>query len=99
MLKNALDQAYREWSRKAAAYLGYGWGGAARAIEHLRLISVALQMAPTRTGVDIQRADVMSVWRGGAPLEEIAHPKPNVEQMLDELAWWTKALAAAREKA
>lgn len=98
VLKNALDQAYREWNRKAAAYVGYGSVGAARAIEHLRLISVELQMAPTRTGVHIQGADFMAVWRGGTPLEEIAHLKPNVEQMLDELAWWTNALRAAREK-
>src|SRR5690554_6818774 len=44
VLKNALDQAYVEWVRKPAAYVGYGSVGAARAIEQLRLISVELQM-------------------------------------------------------
>src|SRR2546422_4068505 len=48
VLKNALDYAYPEWNRKAAAYVGYGSVGAARSIEHLRLSCVELQMAPMR---------------------------------------------------
>src|SRR5207247_9219526 len=47
VLKNALDYAYPEWNRKAAACVGYGGVGAARAIEQLRLNCVELQMAPT----------------------------------------------------
>src|SRR6266849_6949048 len=57
VLKNALDYAYTEWNRKAAAYVGYGSVGAARSIEQLRLSCVELQMAPTRHGVHIQGAD------------------------------------------
>src|SRR5438034_8235424 len=57
VLKNALDYAYPEWNRKAAAYVGYGGVGAARAIEQLRLNCVELQMAPTRSGVHIQRSE------------------------------------------
>ena len=53
VLKNALDYAYREWNRKPAAFVGYGPLGAARSIEHLRLMLVELQMAPTRSGVHI----------------------------------------------
>ena len=99
VLKNALDYAYPEWNRKPAAFVGYGAVGAARAIEQLRLICVELQMAPTRTGVHIQGGDFMAVWRQGKSLTELEYLQPNVAAMLDELAWWTKALKAARSNA
>lgn len=96
VLKNALDYAYPEWNRKPAAYLGYGMVGAARAIEQLRLISVELQMAPTRTGIHIQGADFLATWREGKPLSELAHLEQGAGAMLDELVWWANALKAAR---
>lgn len=99
VLKNALDYAYPEWNRKPAAFVGYGAVGAARAIEQLRLICVELQMVPTRTGVHIQGADFIAVWRQGKSLTELEYLQPNVAAMLDELAWWTKALKSAREAA
>lgn len=95
-LKNALDFAYPEWNKKAAAYVGYGSVGAARAIEHLRNISVELQMAPTRTGVHIQGADFMAVWQQGKDIAELTYLDAGVTAMLDELAWWSKALKTAR---
>ena len=97
VLKNALDHAYREFNRKPAAYVGYGGVGAARAIEQLRLINVELQMAPTRSGVHIAGGDFMGLWRGGKAFEEMPHLTQSAEAMLDELAWWTRALKAARE--
>ncbi|MGN6550839.1 MAG: NADPH-dependent FMN reductase [Pararhizobium sp.] len=98
VLKNALDYAYREFNRKPAAYVGYGGVGAARAVEQLRLINVELQMAPTRTGVHIGGGDFMGLWRGGKNFEEMPHLAQSAETMLDELAWWTKALKAARDE-
>ena len=95
-LKNALDFAYPEWNKKAAAYVGYGSVGAARAIEHLRNISVELQMAPTRTGVHIQGGDFMAVWQQGKEISELTYLDAGVTAMLDELAWWSKALKTAR---
>lgn len=97
-LKNALDYSYNEWNKKPAAYVGYGSVGAARAIEHLRLINVELQMAPLRGGVHIQGGDFMAVWQGGQSLESLTHLEPGVQTMLDELAWWTNTLKAAREQ-
>jgi NAD(P)H-dependent FMN reductase len=96
VLKNALDYAYPEWNKKAAAYVGYGNVGGARAVEHLRLISIELQMHPTRTGVHVQGADFMAVWQQGKNLTELTHLLPNVTTMLDELVWWTNALRTAR---
>ena len=98
-LKNALDYAYPEWNRKPAAYVGYGSVGAARAIEQLRLISVELQMAPTRTGVHIQGADFMAVWQQGKDIKELSYLEKNSKDMLDELQWWASALMVARSEA
>jgi len=96
-LKNALDFSYPEWNKKAAAVVGYGSVGGARAVEHLRTIAIELQMAPTRAGVHIQGADFYAAWQQGKDLREFAHLEPGVKGMLDELVWWTKALKTARE--
>jgi NAD(P)H-dependent FMN reductase len=98
VLKNALDYAYPEWNRKPVAFVGYGSVGAARAIEQLRLIAIELQMAPTRTGVHIQGADFMAVWKGGKEITELAYLRQNATDMLDQFVWWTTALKAARER-
>jgi len=97
-LKNALDYAYPEWNKKPAAFVGYGAVGAARAIEQLRLIAIELQMAPIRTGVHIQGADFMAVWKGGKEVAELSYLPQNATDMLDQLVWWTNALKAAREQ-
>lgn len=99
-LKNALDQAYVEWNRKPMGYVGYGGVGAARAIEHLRLIGIELQMVPLRNAVHIGGGDFVKVSPMGdnAPLSQIeGHLKGSLDGMLDELVWWTKATMAARE--
>ena len=96
-LKNALDFSYPEWNKKAAAVVGYGSVGGARAVEHLRTIAIELQMAPTRAGVHIQGADFFAAWQQGKDLRELTHLEPNVKGMLDELVWWTQALKTARE--
>ena len=97
VLKNAIDYAYPEWNRKAAAYVGYGSVGAARSIEHLRLICVELQMAPTRTGVHIQGADFMAALMQGKDIRELTYLEKNSKDMLDELQWWASALMVARK--
>jgi NAD(P)H-dependent FMN reductase len=98
VLKNALDYAYPEWNKKPAAFVGYGSVGAARAIEQLRLIAIELQMAPIRTGVHLQGADFMAVWKGEKDIAELSYLRQNASDMLDQLVWWTHALKAAREQ-
>lgn len=98
-LKNALDQAYKEWNRKPAGALGYGGVGAARAIEHLRTIAVELQMVPLRNAVHLGGGEFMKVSPLGAngDMAEVAPVlQPSLDAMLDELAWWAKATKAAR---
>lgn len=99
-LKNALDQAYKEWNRKPMAAVAYGGVGGARAVEHLRLIAVELQMVPLRNAVHIGGGDFMAVSPLGAngPMSDIEdHLKGSLGAMLDELVWWTNATKAARE--
>jgi NAD(P)H-dependent FMN reductase len=97
VLKNALDYAYKEFNRKPVAFVGYGGVGGARAVEHLRLISVELQMAPTRAAVYIGGADFIGLLMQGKTFADMAHLEPTAVAMLDDLAWWTHALRDARE--
>ena len=52
-------------------------------------------MATIRTGVYIQGADFMAVWKEGKDLKDISYLQTGVKDMLDQLVWWTKALKAA----
>ncbi|AMN41964.1 NADPH-dependent FMN reductase [Rhodoplanes sp. Z2-YC6860] len=102
VLKNALDQAYKEWNRKPFTAIGYGGVGAARAIEHLRSIAVELQMVSTHAAVHIGGGDFMAVHPmfGKKPIEEIeANLLPSAKTALDELVWWAKATTAAKAAA
>ena len=98
VLKNALDYAYPEWNKKAAALVGYGAVGGSRAAEQLRLIAAELQLATIRTGVYIQGADFMAALKDGKDLKEITHLQQGVRDMLDQLAWWAAALKTARQQ-
>ncbi|MBU1306729.1 MAG: NAD(P)H-dependent oxidoreductase [Alphaproteobacteria bacterium] len=99
-LKNALDQAYVEWNKKAFGIVGYGSVGATRAAEHLRTIGVELQMASTRSAVHIGGGDFFAVH----PLGQQNKPISDIEgsigagaaDMLDQLVWWGNATKAAR---
>jgi NAD(P)H-dependent FMN reductase len=98
-LKNALDQAYKEWNRKPFTAIGYGGVGATRAIEHLRGIGIELQMVSTRSAVHIGGSDFMAVFPlgGNKPIEDIeASLLPAATAALDDLVWWAKATMAAR---
>ena len=96
-LKNAFDQAYVEWKHKPIGFFGYGGVGAARAIEHARLIAVELHMVPVRTATHIAGGDFFSVVMKGEPMESIAgHIDGSTTEMLDQVAWWAKATMAAR---
>ena len=97
-MKNALDYAYAEWGNKPVAFVGCGGVGGARAVEQLRLHAIELQMAPIRSAIHILFPDYLAVIKDGKPLIELEHLNQAARQMLDQLAWWTAALKAAREK-
>jgi NAD(P)H-dependent FMN reductase len=96
VLKNALDYAYKEFNRKPAAYVAYGGVGGARAVEHLRLINVELEMVPLRAAVHVGGADFMGMLMHGKTFADATHLEPGARAMLEELAWWAQILKAAR---
>ncbi|MFN4102426.1 MAG: NADPH-dependent FMN reductase [Pararhodobacter sp.] len=70
-------------NRKPMAALAYSSMGGARALEHLRLIAIELQMVPLRNAIHIGAADFFKV----SPLGEDA--------TLGELTFWAKLLKDA----
>lgn len=96
-LKNAFDQAYVEWNRKPIGFVGYGSVGAARAIEHARMIAVELQMVPVRAAAHIGGSEyVATVHRRQSIATIEAAILPSANEMLDQLIWWGNATRAAR---
>jgi len=96
VLKNAIDHAYHEFKRKPAAFVGYGGVGAARLIEHLRLVLVELQMAPLRNAVHIAMAEFVGMLQQGKTFADFPYLGQSAELMLDDLVWWTNTLKAGR---
>jgi len=98
-LKNALDQAFNEWGRKPAAVVGYGGVGAARAVEHLRMIAVELRMVNVANAVHLAggaflQAHPLGAGEGIAAVEAVL--APSATAMIDELFWWADLLKPAR---
>jgi NAD(P)H-dependent FMN reductase len=97
-LKNAIDQAYTPFLKKAAAFIGYGSVGGARAGEHLRNIVVELQAVPVRQGIHIGGSDFIPVMMGQKTWADIkGNFDAYVPDLLDNLVWWTNATKTARE--
>jgi NAD(P)H-dependent FMN reductase len=100
VLKNALDQAYVNWNKKAFTAVGYGTVGGARAVEHLRTIGIELQMVPTRSAVHIGGADFAAVHPGFGGTKSMNDLEASIgnsaKDSLDQLIWWSNAAKAAR---
>ncbi|MES2611852.1 MAG: NAD(P)H-dependent oxidoreductase [Pseudomonadota bacterium] len=97
VLKNAFDYAYKEFARKPIGFVGYGGVGAARAVEQLRLVATELQMAPVRNAVHMGMVEFLGVWQQGKSFEDFPHLAQSAKGLLDDMAWWAKALKTARE--
>lgn len=98
VLKNAIDWVYREWHRKAAAYVSYGLLGGSRSIQQLREMSVELQMVSARNLVAVPKEVLIVRMQGGDPVPELAKFDRDANNMIDELMWWTRALKEARSQ-
>ena len=99
-LKNALDQAYKEWEKKPFTAMAYGAVGGTRAMEHLRLIGIELQMVPTRNAVHLGMGDFFKVHPGMGGSGNMSDVEPNLlpaaKASLDDLVWWANATMAAK---
>jgi NAD(P)H-dependent FMN reductase len=99
-LKNALDQAYKEWVKKPMAVMAYGSVGGAFAADHLRTISIELQMVPIRFGVHVGGRDFMTVhpMGGNEPMSAIEDAiLPSAKAMLENLVWWAELTKQGRQ--
>jgi NAD(P)H-dependent FMN reductase len=98
VLKNALDSTFVEWRRKPVAYVGWGNTGGARAIEQLRAVAVEFEMAPLRHAVHVLPDVLIAVRQAADPGDHasFAPLEPRLDLLADDLAWWMRALAAAR---
>ena len=95
ILKNALDTVYHAWSRKAMAFVSWGGAGGTRGVEQLRLVAIELDVVPIRFAVHIPNPwfikDVADI--------DTEQNRQSAAALLDNLAWWTGALKAARAPA
>ena len=97
-LKNAIDWAYTPFIKKAAAFVGYGSVGGARAVEHLRNIMVETQAVPVRHAIHIGGSDFMPIMMGQKTWDDVkAGFDMFVPDLLNNLVWWTNATKAARQ--
>jgi len=95
-LKNAIDYIYAEWNNKAAALVGYGSLGGARAVEGLRLILAELQIADVRAQVALTLADDFVNYSQFTPRPQQAAALATV---FDQVELWSSALQSVREEA
>jgi len=94
-LKNALDLLYAEWNHKPVTFVTYGGSaGGVRAAEQLVQVAVELKMAPLRPQVHIPMAGRIFGRVGSGEVDRRHVDAANVA--LRELAWWARALRAAR---
>ncbi|MFE7431260.1 NADPH-dependent FMN reductase, partial [Streptomyces sp. NPDC057545] len=97
VLKNALDRVYAEWNNKAVGLVSYGVDGGVRAVEALRPVLAALQLADVSATVTLNlRTDFADF---GATFSPADHQGPAPTAMLDQVLSWSNALAHTRNSA
>jgi NAD(P)H-dependent FMN reductase len=99
ILKDALDYLDFQSAKKPAAIVSYGTVGGARAAEQLKLILIEAKMAVVPEAIAlISPTSVLAddgTFTGDATSPY--GPAKQLPAVLEQLAWWTKALKAARD--
>lgn len=95
-LKHAIDMAHEQWRRKVVGFVSYGGvSGGLRAVEHLRGVFAELHVHGIRDSVSFH-----GPWNGfgddGQPRDP-ASAEQAAAVLVDELAWWGRALRDARQ--
>ncbi|WP_460070696.1 NADPH-dependent FMN reductase [Streptomyces sp. YKOK-I1] len=94
-LKNFIDWHHAQWQAKPVGFVSYGGlAGGVRAVEQLRLVFAELHATTMRDAVSLH-----GPWSGlgedGRP-RDAAVCEGAAKGMLGQLAWWGRALRAAR---
>lgn len=94
-LKTAIDSAGKPWRAKPVALVSYGGlSGGLRAVEPLRVVFAEVHAMTIRDAVSFH-----GVWDKFDDIGEPRDPEAvnaAAEVVLDQLAWWAKALKTAR---
>ena len=100
-LKNAVDHLFAEWNDKAAGIVSYGVNGGVRGAEHLRQILAEVKVATVRTQPSLSVFEDFLIEDPTAPGEFTprALQQAVVEEMLEELIAWARALRSLRMSA
>lgn len=94
-LKNSLDYVYAGWNNKPVAFVSYGGvSGGIRAVEQLRQVAIALQLAPINESLTFPFINKLFSPEGKL-LDTSADKRAGI--MLDQLLWWTVALHEGRK--
>ncbi|MGV3651469.1 MAG: NADPH-dependent FMN reductase [Devosia sp.] len=97
-LKHAIDQTVREWAAKPVAFASYGgMSGGLRAVEQLRQVFVEMHAVNVREGLSFHGSS-RTFGEDGQPLD-LAATKDAALVMFERMAWWGRALKAARAEA
>lgn len=95
-LKQAIDLAHDEWHAKPVAFVSYGgMAGGLRSVEQLRQVFAELHATTVR--------DTVSFHQAWAQFDADGQPRDPAsgnaaKRMLDQLAWWARALRDARAR-
>lgn len=92
-LKNAIDFLHAEWRDKAAGFVGYGADGGASAVQHLRMMLGALDVADVAAHVSLGLYTDFVDLQFFKPGE---HQPQAFAEMLDQLLAWAAALRTLR---
>jgi NAD(P)H-dependent FMN reductase len=94
-LKTAIDWYSTEWRARPVAFVAYGGNaGGLRAVEQLRQVFAELHAVTVRNAVGFAGA-----WELFDAAGHLRHPERHEKAagaMLDQLAWWGRALKEAR---
>jgi NAD(P)H-dependent FMN reductase len=90
VLKNAIGYLHAEWNNKAVGFVSYGGVGGARAVEQLRLVCGALQMADVSQQVALSLVTEFENYTTFKPGD---HSATALDTLLDQVIAWSTALA------
>jgi NAD(P)H-dependent FMN reductase len=93
VLKNAIDFLHAEWNNKAAALVGYGGVGGARAVEHLRGVLSEVQVAHVCQALAFS---FFTDFENLSDLNPASHHGEYATVMFDHLEAWSAALKPLR---
>ncbi len=95
VLKQAIDLPREEWKAKAVGFVSYGGvAGGLRAVEQLRQVFAELHVATMRDTVSFH--NVHRAFDGSGQPRDPEGAVLAATTMLDQLAWWARALRSAR---